>query len=167
MSNNADFDLVWCAKLAWAQCLPNPGGWSSGWCVFFSQFRWAQHFCLSSIPALLPSPALRTDRALVLKVIYLSSCPPGAQVDSRRACSFLPAPERRPLNLFASVSNAQQVRNEPTAAPQGWEVNPKGEEGWNTGKSCTHIKITRGHCPNSHLFIYTAAYAKYECITLS
>lgn len=91
MSNSADFDLVWCAKLAWAQCLPNPGGWSSGWCVFLSQFRWAQHFCLSSTPALLPSPALRTDRALVLKVIYLFSSPPGAQVDSRRACSFLPA----------------------------------------------------------------------------
>lgn len=155
--------LTWCGVLSWLGSVsPNKSRWLNVWLVHpFEPVQVGSALCPSVHP---PSRLCHLSQAHgrpECSVLKRSTFPlrpalsrrPGQLVRGlpRLACESLP--ERRPLNLFASVSSAQQVRNEPTAAPPGWEVKPKVEEGWNTGKSFTHIKITHGHSASSPVYL--------------
>lgn len=119
----------------------------------------------------LVTPALRTDRALVLKAIYLSSWPPATQVGSRRACSFLPAclslkDDPRTCLPVSATHNKWGMNRQLHLRGGKWiQKGRKGEIQANL------VPIVKSHVDTVqtliYLYIYMAAYAKCECITLS
>lgn len=93
MPTNAEFDLVWCAKLAWlgvsqqvqvAERLAGASFWAS------SGGLSALPFCSSSIPALSPFPGTWTNRVLGLKAIHLSAA--AGTLPAPRSARARPAP---------------------------------------------------------------------------
>lgn len=157
--------LTWCGVLSWLGSVsPNKSRWLNVWLVHpflaSSGGLSALPFCSSSIPALLPLSGIWTNRVLGLKVIYLSTFPLRLALPAPWSAQTRPAPSCLRVSLkddpwtclpVSAVHNKWGMNRQ--LRPWGGKWSQKWRKG-EIGKSFTHIKITRGHAPNSPIYLY-------------